>query len=169
MRFNSQLTPATIGRGEMARAYELDPCSVAGTLDVVGERWTLLVLREAFMGVRRFEQMQGHLGIARNILAARLQTLVGHGILERRRYSERPARYEYRLTQKGLDLYPALVSLMQWGDRHLAGKSGPPVVLRHRACGELTEPHLACSECGEPLGARDVIAEAGPGAVRRSA
>jgi DNA-binding HxlR family transcriptional regulator len=153
----------------MARTYELDSCSVAGTLDIVGERWTLLVLREAFLGVRRFEEMQRHLGIARNILAARLQTLVGHGILERRRYSERPARYEYRLTQKGLDLYPALVSIMQWGDRYLAGKSGPPVVLRHRACGELTEPHLACSECGEPLGARDVIAEAGPGAARRSA
>jgi DNA-binding HxlR family transcriptional regulator len=153
----------------MARAYELDPCSVAGTLDIVGERWTLLVLREAFMGVRRFEQMQRDLGIARNILAARLQTLVGHGILERRRYSERPPRYEYRLTQKGLDLYPALVSIMQWGDRYVAGRSGPPIVLRHRACGELTEPHLACSGCGEPLGARDVIAEAGPGAARRSA
>jgi DNA-binding HxlR family transcriptional regulator len=153
----------------MARTYELDPCSVAGTLDIVGERWTLLVLREAFLGVRRFEEMQRHLGIARNILAARLQTLVGHGILERRRYSERPARYEYHLTQKGLDLYPALVSLMQWGDRYVAGKSGPPVVLRHRGCGELTRPHLACSECGEPLGARDVIAETGPGAARRSA
>jgi DNA-binding HxlR family transcriptional regulator len=153
----------------MTRAYELDTCSVAGTLDIVGERWTLLVLREAFMGVRRFEQMQRDLGIARNILAARLQTLVGHGILERRRYSERPPRYEYRLTQKGLDLYPALVSIMQWGDRYVAGKGGPPLVLRHKACGQHTEPHLACSECGEPLGARDVVAEAGPGAARRSA
>lgn len=153
----------------MAKGYELDPCSVAGTLDIVGERWTLLVLREAFMGVRRFEQMQRNLGVARNILTARLQTLVGHGILERRRYSERPPRYEYRLTEKGLDLYPALVSLMEWGDRHLSGRRGPPVVLRHKACGELTRPQIVCSECGEALGARDVVAEAGPGAARRSA
>ena len=109
-------------------------CSVAGTLEIVGERWSLLILREAFLGVRRFEQMQRNLGIARNILAARLQTLVGHGILERRRYQERPDRYEYRLTQKGLDLYPALVSIMQWGDRYLNDDCAP-VTLIHKACG----------------------------------
>jgi DNA-binding HxlR family transcriptional regulator len=153
------------------RTYGIEPCSVAGTLEIVGERWSLLVLREAFMGVRRFDQMQRDLGIARNILAARLQTLVGHGLLERRRYSERPPRYEYRLTQKGLDLYPALVSIMQWGDRYLNCESGAPVQLRHKGCGELTHPHLVCSECGEALGARDIVAEPGPGAVaaKRSA
>ena len=147
------------------RSYGIEPCSVAGTLEIVGERWSLLVLREAFMGVRRFDQMQRDLGIARNILAARLQTLVGHGLLERRRYSERPPRYEYRLTEKGLDLYPALVSIMQWGDRYLNSESGPPVQLRHKACGQLTHPHLVCGECGEPVGARDIVAEAGPGAA----
>src|SRR6266498_1598794 len=94
-------------------------CSVARTLEIVGERWTLLVLREAFLGVRRFERMQHDLGIARNILADRLQKLVGQGILERRSYTERPPRFEYRLTQKGIDLYPAIIALMEWGDRYL--------------------------------------------------
>jgi DNA-binding HxlR family transcriptional regulator len=151
-----------------SRTYGQDNCSVAATLDVVGERWTLLVLREAFLGVRRFDQMQQDLGIARNILAARLQKLVGHGILERCQYQERPPRHEYRLTQKGLDLYPAIVSLMQWGDRYLAG-GDPPVKLVHKACGEHTEPRLACSHCGEPLGARDVRAEPAREVLRKSA
>jgi DNA-binding HxlR family transcriptional regulator len=153
----------------MAKPQETRPnCSVAGTLAIVGERWTLLILREAFMGVRRFEQMQRNLGVARNILAARLQTLVGHGILERRRYQERPDRYEYRLSQKGLDLYPALVSIMQWGDRYLNDDCAP-VTLVHKSCGHETQPRLACSHCGEPVGARDVRAEAGPGALAKSA
>src|SRR5919197_1447692 len=153
------------------RSYVIEPCSVAGTLEIVGERWSLLVLREAFMGVRRFDQMRRNLGFSRNILAARLQTLVGHGLLERRRYSERPPRYEYRLTEKGLDLYPALVAIMQWGDRYLHGECGPPVQLRHKGCEHITHPHLVCSECGEPIGARDIVAEPGPGAAveKRSA
>jgi DNA-binding HxlR family transcriptional regulator len=153
----------------MATPAQLRPnCSVAGTLAIVGERWTLLILREAFMGVRRFEQMQRNLGVARNILAARLQTLVGHGILERRRYQERPDRSEYRLTQKGLDLYPALVSIMEWGDRYLNDDCAP-LVLVHKACGHEAHPHMACSHCGEPVGARDIRAEAGPGALAKSA
>lgn len=147
----------------MTRGYRQGPCSVAGTLEVVGERWTMLVLREAFTGVRRFEQMQRDLGIARNVLAARLQTLVAHGILERRRYQDRPPRFEYRLTEKGLDLYPALVALMQWGDKYVTAESGPPVVLVHKACGHEARPQLACSHCGERVGARDIRAEAGPG------
>jgi DNA-binding HxlR family transcriptional regulator len=151
-----------------SRTYGQENCSVASTLDIVGERWTLLVLREAFLGVRRFDQMQQDLGIARNILAARLQKLVGHGILERTQYQERPRRFEYRLTEKGLDLYPAIVSLMQWGDRYLTDGE-PPVRLVHRGCGHPTQPQLACSHCSAPLGARDVRAETASQALPKSA
>ncbi len=133
-------------------------CSIARTLEVVGEWWTLLVLREAFRGVRRFDELQDGLGIARNILTARLRTLEAHGILERHRYQERPARFEYRLTQKGLDLYPVLVALMQWGDRYVAGAAGPPVTLVHKGCGHQANPVLACAHCGEPVTARDMRA-----------
>jgi len=149
--------------------HRRDPCSVAQTIEIVGERWSLLVLREAFFGVRRFDQFQRNLGIARNILAARLQALVGHGILERRLYQERPERYEYRLTQKGLDLYPALVSLMRWGDEYVNAEPGPPVVLVHKACGHDAAPQLTCSHCGEPIGPHDIRPEVGPGALAESA
>src|SRR5512141_1570322 len=97
-------------------------CSVARTLDIVGERWTLLILRDAFNGRRRFEDFAASLPIATNVLTARLQTLVAHGIMERTRYQERPPRYEYRLTDKGRSLYPVLIALLQWGDTYLAGE-----------------------------------------------
>lgn len=129
-------------------------CSLARAMEVVGERWTFLVLREAFSGVRRFEDMQRHLGIARNVLADRLARLVEHGVLERRPYQARPVRHEYRLTPKGLDLYPALVGLLQWGDRWLSEQV--PVELVHRSCGEASGLHLCCAACGEPVGAGDV-------------
>lgn len=148
--------------------FDAENCSVARTLEAIGDRWTLLVLREAFYGVRRFEQMQRNLGIARNILAARLQKLVGHGILERRRYQERPERFEYRLTRKGLDLYPPLVTLMQWGDAYMADEAGPPVTLVHKTCGHEADAQLTCGHCGEALDAREVRVEAGPG-LRRTA
>jgi len=134
-------------------------CSIARTLEVVGEWWTMLVVREAFNGVRRFDDFQAHLGIARNVLAARLQGLVDHGILERRLYQERPERFEYRLTEKGVDLYPILISLMGWGDRWATGPEGPPVTLTHKSCGNAPEPVLACSHCGEQLSPREVTAE----------
>jgi len=146
-----------------------ESCSVARTLEVIGERWTMLVLREAFFRVRRFEEFQRNTGAARNILSDRLRTLVDNGILERRQYHDRPARFEYRLTEKGLDLYPILISLMQWGDKHAPGEMGPPVVLEHRSCGGRTTPTLVCSECGEPLSARDMRALPGPGAIPRTA
>jgi DNA-binding HxlR family transcriptional regulator len=130
-------------------------CSVARTIAVIGDTWTLLVIREAFFRVRRFDQMQRNLGIARNVLADRLQSLVGHGILERVQYQDRPPRYEYKLTQKGLDLYPTLVSLMQWGDKY-ASEAGAPVELVHRDCGHVTHPVLSCSHCGEELEPRRV-------------
>ncbi len=139
-------------------SFEGMECSIAHTLEVVGEWWTLLVLREAFRGVRRFDELQAGLGIARNILTARLRTLEAHGILERRRYQERPARFEYRLTRKGHDLYPVLVALMQWGDRYAADADGPPVRLVHKGCGHDANPVLTCGHCGEPVTARDIQA-----------
>ncbi len=144
-------------------------CSVARTLEIIGERWTMLVLREAFYRVRRFEDFQRNIGVARNILSARLRTLVEHGILERVKYQDRPPRFEYRLTEKGIDLYPILIALMQWGDRHAGVETGPPVVLEHRGCGKQTRPTLVCSECGEPIGARDMRAKRGPGAFLKEA
>ena len=144
--------------------YELErpqPCSIGRAMEVLGERWTFMILRECFYGVRRFSDMQRNLGIARNILSARLQALVRHGILERRRYQDEPARYEYRLTAVGRDLYPAVVSIMRWGDRHLAGPAGPPVVLRHK-CGHEADPVLVCSHCREELHPHDVTPERSP-------
>src|SRR3954462_7637079 len=103
----------------LGRDYDTQVCSVARALEVVGERWTLLVLRDAFLGVRRFDDFQRSLGVARNILQARLERLVDEGLLERQPYQERPPRYEYRLTEKGIELWPAIVALMKWGDRYL--------------------------------------------------
>jgi DNA-binding HxlR family transcriptional regulator len=113
------------------RDYEGQNCSIARALEVVGERWTLLIVRDAFLGVRRFDAFQESLGIARNVLTDRLNRLVDEGILERVRYSERPERYEYRLTRKGVDLQIALAGLGQWGDKYLSDK--PPRVMRRRS------------------------------------
>jgi len=140
-------------------------CSIARTLELIGERWTILVLRDVFLGVRRFDAIQRDLGIARNVLAARLDRLVAEGILERRPYQERPVRHEYRLTEKGLDLWPITVELLRWGDRHVPAPDGPPIVLRHRDCGGLLDEWRICENCGRPLTARDVRAEPGPGAT----
>lgn len=130
-------------------------CSVARTLDVVGERWTLLVLRDAFQGKRRFEEFSRSLPIARNVLSARLRTLVEHGILERQQYELRPPRYEYRLTPRGMDLYPVIVALVQWGDRYLAGDDGPPLEIFHRDCGGHVGTQTVCADCGAPVDARE--------------
>lgn len=138
-------------------------CSVARAVEVVGERWTVLILREAFLGVRRFDHIQRDLGIARNILSDRLAKLVEHGILERRQYSERPARFEYRLTDRGRDLHPVLVTLMAWGDKHLATAAGAPVTLVHEPCGHEMTPVLTCPHCRGEVHARNVRAHAGPG------
>jgi DNA-binding HxlR family transcriptional regulator len=133
-------------------------CSIARTLSVIGDRWTLLVLREAFLRTRRFEDFQERTGAPRPVLAERLRVLVDQGVLERRRYHERPPRDEYRLTEKGIDLYPVLVSLLGWGDRWMADDLGPPVELRHKGCGAVMVPELACPACGEWVSARDVEA-----------
>ncbi len=134
-------------------------CPVARSLSVLGDRWTMLVLREAFWRVRRFEQFQERTGAPRPVLAERLKMLVDEGVFERRRYSERPDRYEYRLTEKGIDLYPVVISLLEWGERWMTDADAPPVVeLRHRTCGATIHPHLACPACGDPLTARDIEA-----------
>jgi DNA-binding HxlR family transcriptional regulator len=144
--------------------YRGQNCSIARTLELVGERWTVLVLRDVFLGVRRFDELQRDLGIARNVLSVRLERLVDEGILKKTPYQERPVRYEYRLTARGRDLWPVMVELQQWGDRHAAPEEGPPVVIRHRDCGgELGERRI-CARCGKPLELRDVRAEVGPGA-----
>ena len=145
---------------------EKQPCSIARSLSVVGDRWTLLVLRECFLGVRRFEDFQQHLGMARHRLADRLGRLVDEGVLRKEPYQDRPLRHEYRLTDKGKDLYPVILSLVRWGDRWMDQGKGPPVVYRHNTCGHMTTPVMACSECGEALTARDVTPMAGPGLRR---
>jgi DNA-binding HxlR family transcriptional regulator len=148
----------------LQRSYENQHCSVAAALELVGERWTLLIIREVLCGVHRFSELQSDLGIARNVLQARLERLVEHGIIERRRYSERPPRDGYHLTDKGLELWPAIVALMQWGDRHLPQPGGPPVRLTHRGCGGEVDAHLTCARCGQPLGPREVWAAPGASA-----
>lgn len=137
--------------------------SVERAVDVLSDRWTFLILREAFFGVRRYGQMQRHLGIARNVLAERLRQLVADGMFERVRYRTDPDWYEYRLTERALDLYPVIVGLMRWADRHL-GTDDDAIALQlvHRSCGKPADPYLACAHCHEPLKARDIDAKVRP-------
>jgi len=138
--------------------FEPSACSVAGTLDALGDTWSILVLRDVFLGAHRFDQVQRHLGIARNVLAARLKRLVQHGVLEKRQYEAHPPRFEYHLTRKGLDLQPVLIGLMQWGDRYVADANGGPVVLAHRVCGHPVRVVAMCEGCGEPVSPRQTTA-----------
>jgi DNA-binding HxlR family transcriptional regulator len=139
-------------------------CSVAQCLEVVGEWWSMLILRDVFLGVTRFDDIQERLGISRNILSRRLSALVDAGVLKKVPYSEHPPRFEYRLTPKGVDLWPVLTAMRQWGDRY-AAPDGPPVVTMHKGCGHVSESVMVCSACGEPVHARDVEALPGPGQV----
>jgi DNA-binding HxlR family transcriptional regulator len=152
----------------LGRTYEGQNCSVAKSLELVGERWTMLVVREIFLGNRRFDEIAARLGIARNVLTARLGRLVEEGVLERVRYQERPERFEYRLTEKGIDLWPVIVSLVQFGDRYYA-PDGPPMVLTHKGCGGAVDAHRTCDRCQARLTARDVVAQPGPGALSAAA
>jgi DNA-binding HxlR family transcriptional regulator len=140
-----------------ARTTEPRPCSIARTLDIVGEKWALLAIREVFLGNRRFDDIVHRTGAPRDTLTARLRTLVSAGVLERRPYCEHPARFEYHLTEAGRDLYPVILTLMSWGDKYLAGEDGPPLTLEHR-CGHQLGAQLVCEACGEALS---------PGQVRR--
>ena len=146
----------------LGRGYD-QICSVARTLEVLGERWTLLIIRDIFNRRRRFDEIQENLGIARNVLSARLGWLVEEGILEKRAYQEHPPRYEYFLTEKGLELWPVMIAIMKWGDRHLAD-SGPPMVVRHKGCDGPVDDRGSCERCGRRLDARDAYTELGPGA-----
>jgi DNA-binding HxlR family transcriptional regulator len=144
-----------------------EACSVARTVSVIGDRWTLLILRDCFLRVRRFEEFQARLGITRPILTSRLRKLVKDFVLAKVPYQERPLRYEYRLTQKGLDLYPVVMSIVHWGDVHMAGRKGRPLLHQHLNCGKTFDPVMTCSECGEPINPRRVHVHRGPGAVDR--
>jgi DNA-binding HxlR family transcriptional regulator len=144
---------------------EHEACSVARTISVIGDRWTLLILRDCFLRVRRFEDFQARLGVTRPILASRLRKLVKQFVLARVPYQQRPLRYEYRLTEKGLDLYPIVMSIVHWGDVHMAGKKGRPLLHEHMTCGKTFDPIVVCSQCSEKLNPREVHVHRGPGAA----
>ena len=144
---------------ELAR----EPCSVARSLAVIGDRWTLMILRDCFLGVRRFEAFEQRLGISRSIIAERLKVLTDEGVLRKAAYQANPVRHEYRLTDKGLALHPVIMAIVHWGDVHYADADGPPLVHRHRACGCDFAPVVVCSECREAVTARDVEVRPGQG------
>lgn len=141
--------------------YEGQHCSIAASLEVIGERWSLLIVRDILLGRRRFGEMQESLGIARNVLSTRLRRLVDAGLIEPHPYQEKPLRNEYFLTEKGLDLWPVLVSLIHWGDKHYPRPGDPPIVLVHRECGGEIDDRRICKRCAAPLEARDAIALTG--------
>ena len=140
-------------------------CSFARTMSVIGDRWTLVILRDCFMKVRRFDDFHDRLGIGRPILTDRLKKLVDHFVLTKIAYQQNPTRYEYRLTQKGLDLYPVIMGIVHWGDVHMNDRKGRPLLHRHTSCGHVFDPVLSCSECGEEVSPRAVAILAGPGAL----
>ncbi|QXJ22829.1 helix-turn-helix transcriptional regulator [Actinomadura graeca] len=139
----------------LPRTYESQNCSIARSLEVVGDRWTLLVIRSAFEGVRRFDDFQAALGVARNVLTERLTRLCDEGVMRRVPYQDRPERFEYRLTRKGVELWPAMMTLLMWGDRHYA-PDGPPLVIGHQGCPGALTPRFTCDTCDAPLGPGDV-------------
>jgi DNA-binding HxlR family transcriptional regulator len=154
-----QLTTLT---GVERKSFADMDCSVAQCLEVVGEWWSMLIVRDVFLGVTRFDEFQRRLGISRNILQQRLARLVDAGVLTRVPYSEHPPRDDYRLTDKGRDLWPVLTAMRQWGDKY-AAPSGPPLKVTHKACGSASEAVLVCGTCGERIGPRDVEARHRPG------
>ena len=141
------------------------PCSIARTLSVMGDRWTMLILRNCFMGTRRFDDFQAHLGVTRHVLSERLKRLVEHGILVKTPYVDRQERFEYRLTDKGLELYPILLSMANWADKWMDQGAGAPMLYQHTSCGKIFKPVLICSECGEPIAAKQVRVQPSPAYV----
>lgn len=139
------------------------PCSVARTLSVIGDTWTMMIIRNAFLGIRKFDDLQKNLGVTRHVLTDRLNTLVQEEILYKSPYTETKKRFEYRLTQKGLDLYPIIMSLIQWGDRYMDQGQGAPIDLIHTTCGHHFHPVMVCSECTQPIRAKEVQIMAGQG------
>ncbi|MFJ8931442.1 MULTISPECIES: helix-turn-helix domain-containing protein [unclassified Streptomyces] len=139
------------------------PCSIARTMDLLGDWWTPLVLREAFYGITRFDVFQQELGIARTTLAERLRRLVEAGLMEKRAYDSAPVRHDYVLTEKGRDFFGVLAAMNAWGNRWLSGEEGAPVVFEHDRCGHAAEAEVVCGHCGEPMAAEDTHARMGPG------
>jgi DNA-binding HxlR family transcriptional regulator len=156
------MQPTILG-GMERKSFSDMHCSVAQCLEVVGEWWTMLIVRDAFLGVTRFDEFQERLGISRNILNQRLNGLVDAGVLAKVAYSEHPPRYDYRLTDKGRDLWPVLTSMRQWGDKY-AAPDGPPMLITHKVCGHLSKAVMTCSACGDILNASAVQPAPGPGA-----
>jgi len=136
-------------------------------MDLLGDWWTPLVLREAFYGIGRFDDFQRELGIARNTLTDRLRRLVDEGLLEKKLYQTEPRRYDYVLTEKGRDFFGVLAAMSRWGDRWLAGVEGAPITLHHDACGHDTRAEVVCAECGQPLRSEDTAMRMGPGYPER--
>jgi DNA-binding HxlR family transcriptional regulator len=139
-------------------------CSLARTLERIGDWWTPLILRDLYLGLSRFDDLVEDLGVSRNLLTARLKALVAAGLIERRRYEERPPRYAYYLTQAARELMPALIALTAWGDRWATPPGGPPVLVTHRHCGHKLTPRLYCECCGTPVGFDEAVPSGGPGA-----
>jgi DNA-binding HxlR family transcriptional regulator len=148
----------------LRRTYDGQFCSLAWTLEAVGERWTLLIVRDALRGVCRFDEFRDELGLAGNVLADRLRRLVDYGIFDRVQYQDRPARFEYQLSDRGRELSTAVTALMHWGDRHLAPGHVPPVLADHGACGEQVEVWLVCRRCGRSVSPGEIVARPNPAA-----
>jgi DNA-binding HxlR family transcriptional regulator len=147
----------------LERSYDTQVCSIARSLEVIGDRWTLLIMRDTMFRGRRFDELQHSLGLARNVLTERLQRLCDDGLLERHPYQDRPVRYEYLPTQKARDLWPVLAALIHWGDTYYA-PDGPPRLVMHAGCGGSVSQHLECDACGAAITADNAATRAGPGA-----
>ena len=140
----------------LGRTYDDQVCSIARSLEVLGERWTLLIVRDALLGLRRFDDFQRSLGVARNVLTERLARLTGAGVLERVAYQQHPPRHEYHLTPMGRQLAVPVIALMHWGDEHFAEPQGPPRLTRHRDCGGEVRVTFTCVDCDRPIGAGEL-------------
>lgn len=142
-------------------------CSMARALAIFGDRWTLMIVRDAFRQVRRFSDFERSLGITKHRLSDRLNRLVEYGILKKVPYDESGNRFEYRLTRKGIELYPVLMSMAQWGDKWEADQDGPPVTFTHTACGQVTQPKYVCDCCNQPICATEIEPSVGPGILEK--
>ena len=149
----------------LKREYETQTCSVARSLEVVGERWSLLIMRSVFLGVHRFDDLREELGITRSVLTTRLERLVDEGVLKRVPYQQRPPRHEYRTTAKGRELFPVILHLLRWGDAHYPEPDGVPRIVEHAGCGGRPDDHLLCDRCGERLDLLNTASRPGPGLV----
>ena len=138
-------------------------CSLARTLELIGDWWSPLIVRDLFLGISRFDELVEDLGISRNLLTRRLRSLVESGIVQKHEYQRRPRRYDYHLTEAGRELVPAILALTEWGDRWVEPGRGRPILFTHTLCGHRFQPTVTCSECGEPITAETVSAAGGPG------